>query len=150
MAREVNKEQPFQDKIVKLIPTEIVGAYLVILGIIGPTDEVNKVNEYSLTAAFFILLLFTPIYLWRVSGVTNGIQLAVSTASFAVWVYTLVYPFKFWSWHYSTVGAVILILWSLITPIFVTPAIIPAKNDKPEGNKLEGIEMEGVLPEIQP
>ncbi len=37
MAREVNKDQPFQDKVVKLIPTEIVGAYLVILGIIGPT-----------------------------------------------------------------------------------------------------------------
>ncbi len=110
----------------------------------------NKLNEYSLTAAFFILLLFTPIYLWRVSGVTNGIQLAVSTVSFAVWVYTLVYPFKYWGWHYSTVGAVILILWSLIIPIFVIPAMTPAEKVKPEDIVPEGIKMEGVLPAIQP
>lgn len=34
MAREVNTGSSFQDKVVKLIPTEIVGAYLVVLGII--------------------------------------------------------------------------------------------------------------------
>ena len=80
MAREVNDVQPFQDKVVKLIPTEIVGAYLVIFGIVAPTEgTVNTVNTYTLIFAFFFLLLLTPLYLWKVSGVTNKIQLLVST-----------------------------------------------------------------------
>ena len=138
MAREVNDIQPFQDKVVKLIPTEIVGAYLVILGIVAPASAAvntpQNVNEYVLIGAFFILLVLTPLYLWRVGGVTNVIQLAVSTVSYVIWIYTLVYPFKYWNWYYPTVGAVLLVLWSLITPFFVTPnppanpAVAPPAN----------------------
>jgi K+-sensing histidine kinase KdpD len=120
MAREVNDTQPFQDKVVKLIPTEIVGAYLVILGIIAPTSETTGVNKNLLMFVFFFLLLLTPIYLWKVSGVANWVQLVVSTLSYVIWIYTLVYPFYFWKIYYPTVGAVILVLWSLITPFFVT------------------------------
>jgi hypothetical protein len=125
MAREVNNQQPFQDKVVKLVPTEIVGAYLVILGIVSPAESAGKEYEYTLIGAFVVLLILTPVYLWKVSGVTNRIQLLVSTLSYVIWIYTLTYPFKYWNWYYPTVGAVVLILWSLITPIFVTPSSPP-------------------------
>lgn len=134
MAREVHTESPFQDKVVKLIPTEIVGAYLVVLSIIAPTpDSAHSVKAYSLTFAFFFLLVLTPIYLWRVSGVVNVVQLAVSTVSYVVWIYTLSYPFQYWGLYYAEVGAVALVLWSLITPFFVTNAppqpALPAPED---------------------
>lgn len=123
MAREVNTGSSFQDKVVKLIPTEIVGAYLVVLGIIAPA-EANKgeMSEYVMIFAFFFLLVLTPVYLWRVGGVVNLVQLAVSTVSYVIWIYTLAYPFKYWGLYYAEVGAVALILWSLITPFFVTSA----------------------------
>jgi hypothetical protein len=35
MPREVNDTQPYTDKLVKLIPTEIVGAYMVLAGMLG-------------------------------------------------------------------------------------------------------------------
>jgi MFS superfamily sulfate permease-like transporter len=35
MPREINNTQAYSDKIVKLIPTEIVGAYMVLAGILG-------------------------------------------------------------------------------------------------------------------
>ena len=50
MAREVNNEQPFQDKVVKLIPTEIVGAYLVIMGIIAPASAAAPAPEVTILA----------------------------------------------------------------------------------------------------
>ncbi|MEP6901878.1 MAG: hypothetical protein ABJA66_09015 [Actinomycetota bacterium] len=141
MAREVNNVQPFQDKVVKLVPTEIVGAYLVIMGIVAPTTSTDKWSQYSLISAFFFLLVLTPVYLWRVSGVSNVVQLAVSTVSYVVWIYTLSYPFEYWHWYNAKVGAVVLILWSLITPFFVTSAppqpalpVSPAVTPPPTDN----------------
>jgi hypothetical protein len=91
MPREVNEKQSFQDKIVKLIPTEIVGAYMVLAGII-PAQS-TKVWTLVISIA---LLVLTPLYLWRMSGVTNKAQLVVTTISFAVWVYSLGGPFAAW------------------------------------------------------
>ncbi len=53
MPREVNTTQAYADKIVKLVPTEIVGAYMVLAGIIGispaatsaPADVVRNLDS---------------------------------------------------------------------------------------------------------
>ena len=127
MPREINDSQPYQDKLVKLIPTEIVGAYMVLAGMLGfnptaatsvPTDRLYII---LIQVVFFVLVVLTPLYLWRVSKVTNIIQLIVTTLSFVVWVYTLGGPFAVWKIFYPIVGSVLLILWSLITPLVVPP-----------------------------
>ncbi len=116
MPREINSTQEYQDKIVKLIPTEIVGAYMVLAGII-PTEYARA----GTSTVSGILLLLTPLYLWRLSKVRNKIQLFVTTMSFVVWVYSLGGPFQAWNLYYPWLGSIILILWSLCIPIFVTP-----------------------------
>ncbi len=47
MPREVNNTQPYTDKLVKLIPTEIVGAYMVLAGMIGfnPTSTAVPLTQ---------------------------------------------------------------------------------------------------------
>lgn len=110
MARQINKTQPFQDKLVKLIPTEIVGAYMVLAGMLGfdPTStgaakvvealgpsakmaEVTaQIPEITLKpiliqVVFFVLLILTPIDLWKVSKVSSIVQIAVTTISFIIW-----------------------------------------------------------------
>ena len=126
MAREVNTTQSYADKAVKLVPTEIVGAYMVLAGIIGvnptsasaPLDSLSKV---LIQVVFFVMLVLTPLYLWRVSGVTNIVQLIVTTLAFIIWIYTLGGPFSVWGIYEPKVAALLLTLWSTIIPIIVRP-----------------------------
>ncbi len=126
MPREVNPSQSYADKVVKLVPTEIVGAYMVLAGTIGfssaataaPTDSVPVVLIH---VVFFLLLVLTPLYLWRITRVTNVVQLVVTTLAFVLWVYTLGGPFVFWGMYHPMIAAVSLTLWSLIIPVIVRP-----------------------------
>ncbi len=125
MARQMNSTQPFTDLLVKLIPTEIVGAYLVLAGILGfgtPTLTISQIPDDVLRiiliqVVFFVLLILTPLYLWKVSNVSSKTQLIVCTVSFAIWVYTLGGPFAIWGVYYPLIASVVLVLWSLITTI---------------------------------
>jgi hypothetical protein len=134
MAREVNTTQPYYDKLVKLIPSEIIGAYLVLSNILGyaggniqakafpGTVTEAEMRPVLIQIVFFILLILTPVYLKKISRVNNVVQLAVTTISFVIWVYTLGGPFIVWGIYYSIIGSVVLVLWSVIVPIFVSPA----------------------------
>ncbi len=128
MAREVNATQPFANKLVKLVPTEIVGAYMVLAGMLGytydATSAAQQVPDPELKAiliqvVFFSLLVLTPLYLWRIGKVTNLIQLAVTTISYVIWVYTLGGPFVVWGIYHSIIGSVVLVLWSITAPLLV-------------------------------
>lgn len=134
MAREVNTTQPYYDKLVKLIPSEIIGAYLVLSNILGyaggsiqakafpGTVTEAEMRPVLIQIVFFTLLILTPVYLKKISRVNNVIQLAVTTISFVIWVYTLGGPFIVWGIYYSIIGSVVLVLWSVIVPVFVSPA----------------------------
>ena len=144
MSREINSTQPFQDKVVKLIPTEIVGAYMVLNGIIGlpaatPTISATRfpsappVSDDTLRfdllqAVFAILLVLTPLYLAKIAKVTNRRQLAVTTMSFVVWAYTLGGPFVVWGLYYPLVASVLLVIWSLVVPMFVPALAAPGRQ----------------------
>ena len=132
MAREVNNTQPYSDKLVKLIPSEIIGAYMVLSNILGYTAGMqasvkpaavteNDLKPVLLQIVFFVLLILTPVYLKKISRVNNISQLMVTTISFVIWVYTLGGPFIVWGIYYSIIGSVVLVLWSVIIPLFVIP-----------------------------
>lgn len=148
MGREINATQPYTDKLVKLIPTEIVGAYMVLAGVLGygggtssegatashlavlPDEPALKITLVRIV--FFALLVLTPLYLKRIGRVTNIVQLVVSTLSFVVWVYTLGGPFIDWEIYHPLIGSVVLVLWSLTVPLFVN-----AEPDARPGNITE-------------
>ena len=127
MPREVNDTQSYADKVVKLVPTEIVGAYMVLAGIIGvssasPTAPADSLSKILIQVCFFALLVLTPLYLWRVSGVSNIVQLIVTTLAFILWIYTLGGPFAVWGIYEPKVAALLLTLWSFAVPVIVRPA----------------------------
>ena len=125
MAREIREVQDYQDRLLKLIPSEIVGAYMVLQGIIPAAQA-----KWATTVVSGILFLLTPLYLNRLQNVQRISQLLVTTVSFAVWVYSLGGPFQYWGWYQSWLGSVVLILWTLIVPLLVNPQ--PA-NLQPKG-----------------
>jgi hypothetical protein len=128
MPREVNTTQPYLDKAVKLVPTEIVGAYLVLVGVVGgsasstaaPTDQLTKV---LVVVIFFVLLIATPLYQIFISKVTNKLQVVVTTIAFVLWVYNLGGPFSILGIYEPKIAAALLTFWS-----FLVPLIVPAKT----------------------
>jgi hypothetical protein len=126
MPREVNETQPYYDKAVKLVPTEIVGAYMVLAGVIGvgtatPTAPADSLSRVLIQVVFFVLLIMTPLYLWKIAKVGNKVQLIVTTLAFVLWIYTLGGPFSVWGLYEPKVAAVLLTLWSLVVPVVVRP-----------------------------
>lgn len=126
MPREINNTQAFQDKVVKLIPTEIVGAYMVLVGAIPVGQE--KIGTLIISG---VLLLLTPLYLWKLSGVTNVLQMAATSFSFIVWVYSLGGPFQAWGVYSPGWASIALIIWTLAIPLIVSPKAQPAPAPAP-------------------
>lgn len=126
MPREVNNTQPYLDKAVKLVPTEIVGAYMVLVGVVGgniasteaPTDQLTKI---LVCVIFGVLLVATPLYQIFISKVTNKVQIVITTIAFVLWVYNLGGPFSVLGIYEAKIAAALLTLWSLVIPLVVRP-----------------------------
>ncbi len=117
MAREIRTDQIYFDKLLKLIPSEIVAAYLVITGII-PYNAAKVGN----IIVFMIILIIIPFYLWRVQDVKNKFQITATTIAFLVWVYSFnMGPFNSFGLYKPWIASIILILWTVIVPILVVP-----------------------------
>ncbi|MBN1197215.1 MAG: hypothetical protein JXA62_07395 [Candidatus Aminicenantes bacterium] len=114
MARQIRTAQRYSDRLLKLIPSEIIAAWVAVQGII-PQDS----GPWAITAAAILLMVLTPLYLCRFQQVRRPGQLAASTVSFIVWVYTLRGPFVFWGLYRSWLASVILILWTVTVPLFL-------------------------------
>lgn len=113
MPRAINVQTDDYAKILlKLIPSEIIAAYVTVAGLI-PAG--NTIWLWGITAV--LLILVTP-YLRKFQEVTDPLHYAVSSISFVVWVFAIGGPFSTMSWYQSWMGSIVLILWTLIPPLF--------------------------------
>ncbi|MBI5325636.1 MAG: hypothetical protein HZB41_10270 [Ignavibacteriae bacterium] len=117
MAREINNVQPYQNKVVKLIPTEIVGAYMVLTGMIPPSY--TKLWYFIISIILFIL---TPLYLRKFTGVKHKIQLIAASLSFLIWTYSINGGLvNYWDLYNAPVASIIMVLWTLLIPLVIKP-----------------------------
>ena len=116
MAREVKTDQDYKSKLLKLIPSEIVAAYILIGGII-PTDY--KYLGTLVTAV--IMLVLVPFYLRRLYDVKRLGQIVYVMIAFVIWIYTLGEPFRHWGIWQEWIGSALLILYTLTIPLFYHP-----------------------------
>ena len=106
----------YKDKLVKYIPAEAVAAYLTLDGIIRSSATGNSIRT-GLWVAFVIGLIGTPLYLWRLQGVTSPLQLSISTLSFAIWVFALGGAFALYSWYHPWIASVLLVAYTFLVPV---------------------------------
>jgi hypothetical protein len=120
MARQIKPAENYREKLLKLIPSEIVAAYMVLMGII-PAENPNSAKWWTLIISL-VLLILTPFYLKRFERVANNIQVAFCSFSFIVWVYSLGGggPFVHWNAYDPRIASIVLILWTLAIPLFVS------------------------------
>ncbi|MGM0667978.1 MAG: hypothetical protein ACQETA_11710 [Bacteroidota bacterium] len=118
MARQIKQENNYRSRLLKLIPSEIVAAYLVIIGFIPEGYEHSKI---LLTAVTAILLIMIPFYLISFMSVKGPLQIIFTSMSFLVWVYSIGGPFVYYGIHEAVIGSVLLVLWTLLIPFVVRP-----------------------------
>lgn len=131
MAREIRREgevapgiapapggDDYKDKLLKLIPAEVVALYLTLDGVISSAAK-GSTLETALWVAFGVGLAGTPLYLTRVAGVSNALQLAISTVSFVVWIFALGGPFALADWYTSWIAASVLAVFTFSVPIIL-------------------------------
>ncbi len=117
MAREVKANQDYKSKLLKLIPSEIVAAYMVIEGIIP--EERKYIGTLILS---LVLLGMLPFYLRKIYRVRRLGQHVFVMLAFMVWIYSLGGPFKYWDIWEAWIGSSLLILYTLAIPLFYRPA----------------------------
>jgi hypothetical protein len=117
--------QGYLTNLLKLIPSEIIALYMMLVGII-PNSLWPMVG---ISAACVIL---TPIYLIGIMKVTKWTQVVVSTVAIVVWmfslsggVFTFIPGFKFEPW----MATLAIVIWTTLPPlIFEGKSLIPSKE----------------------
>lgn len=112
------KESPYYDRLIKLIPAEIVALYVAGANVI-PQDQ--KTASWVWAAILLILLLFV-----RAKGTTSdetpNVQWAsviIAAISFIIWVY--IFGGKFITdlpFYQAYIGSLTVLLWTFAVPYF--------------------------------
>jgi hypothetical protein len=118
MARAIADTDNYQDRLVKLIPSELVAAYTTIQGLL--TSQGSSVYQPAL-AIIAALLAFVgvPLYLMRAMGVKSWGQIGLTVVAFLIWVYCLGGSNLWWvaGWYTDYWGSVAMILFTLFMPV---------------------------------
>jgi hypothetical protein len=116
---EEAKLDGYFDKLMKYIPTEIVGAWIAITGLIKGTSDIPTNNILWILFFIFTALTFFSIrkQTFEPKKPPAIRQIVISTIAFIVWVFALGEPFNTLSFYKPVYGSISLILYNLIIPL---------------------------------
>jgi hypothetical protein len=117
MAREINTGDNYRDRLLKLIPSELLGTYMAVNAALISMDP-STMSTVLLWVVFGICLAATPMWLWFGQGVRKVLQIVLTSIAFVIWVMTVSGPFTTIPGYKPFIGTVFLILFSgLIAPL---------------------------------
>jgi hypothetical protein len=124
------------EKLIKYIPSDIVGAYVAIAGILSTNSNEPLWLTWAVFGALFTL---TPLYVCYIKTDPPGFMTSkifhwvTSCVAFTAWVFALGGPFAAtFTWYKPYLGSICLILVTLIIPVIEGFGYknTPAKTDK--------------------
>jgi len=121
VARSVSGSDDFRfylERLLKLIPAEVIGLYLVGSGIVPQGQTVG------LTVWAVVCLI--GVFVVRVYGTADAAanqppdwtHVLISAVSFVIWIYTLGGPFAAWGVSVPWIGSLLVLAWTFFVPIF--------------------------------
>ena len=107
----------FKDRLVKLIPSEIVAFYLVALGI------ASGANSWYVLAAFAFSLILTPVFLWRTTSddkcKPQTKQYVLTILAFVIWALATSQPLACIGLLVPPAAAALLLAaFTIVAPLF--------------------------------
>lgn len=105
----------FFDRIIKYIPSDIVGAWVALTGLVAGASGIPSTRVLWIVFAVMTVITFAwTLRQTAVPGVPPArTQAAISTGSFVVWVFALGGPFSSLSWYAPVYGSIVLIVYTL-------------------------------------
>lgn len=110
--------QAYVERLVRLIPSEVVGLYLVGIGVVPHTNK--------LAQAIWAFVCLGLVVLVRAIGSADPGRkvgpewgsVAVSSVSFVIWVYTMPGAFASYNLAVPWVGSLLILAWTFSVPYF--------------------------------
>ena len=106
----------FFDRVIKYIPSDIVGGWVALTGVIASAQTIPAATV--LWIVFAVMVALTYVWTLRQTKAPGLLpaktQALVSTGSFAVWVFALGGPFEHLGWYERVYGSIALILYTLV------------------------------------
>ena len=107
----------YLDRLLKMIPGEVVGLYLVGNGFI-PGDQIA-------VQVIWLVVCLVGVIVIRAYGTTDPennappdwVHVAISSIAFLIWAYTLGGPFVGLGWHIPYIGSLLVLTWTFFVPI---------------------------------
>ena len=114
------KVDSYPDKIVKYIPSEIVGGWIAIQGIAKNIN--NNPNNLFLWGILIFLSVLTFFYIQKQTFQANKPpaikQILISVGAFLIWAFAIGgEPFESLSFYNSAYGSILMILYTLTIPL---------------------------------
>lgn len=108
----------YLDRLLKMIPAEVVGLYLVGSGFI-PQGE-------GIVLAIWAIVCLAGVVAVRAYGTADPenkkppdwVHVAISMVAFVIWVYTMGGPFAAFNLYVPYVGSLLVLAWTFFVPIF--------------------------------
>ena len=106
----------YKDRLVKLIPSEIITAYVTVKALINGAGEQG--NRQLLTwIVFGILVVLNPLYLYYVTNVKKAGQIVFSSFAFVLWVMVIGGTFTtVLGYSAEYLGSIMLVVYTLMIP----------------------------------
>ena len=113
----VPTEDDYLTKLVKYVPMEVLGAYLLIEGVIN--SNVTKPRDHALWLGGVLLgtLLVAIPYDFRVLGVARGSQVGVSLLGLTIYVFSVGGWFATTTWYHQWYATIALPAFALLVAI---------------------------------
>ncbi len=117
VAAEPNKDFKFYlDRLLKMIPAEVISLYLVGSGFI-PADQPAVLLIWSIVCLVGVVVV-------RAYGTTDPeknlppdwTHVAISSVAFVIWVYSLGGPFAALGWYVPYIGSLLVLAWTFFVP----------------------------------
>lgn len=112
----------YLEKVAKLIPSEIVAAYLAMFGLAPVLQLVDTQLSYWIIFGFCQVLTPIYIYLQAEKGKHKWVHILISFISFTIWAYVTTGKELVPAYYDAALGSILLIAFSLIS------AIVPLKR----------------------
>lgn len=110
--------QGYMERLVKLIPGEVVGLYLIGNGIIPPASKIATV-VWSVICMLLVVLVRSQWTADRANKVPiQWFAVFVSSISFIIWVYNMPGPFNVYNLVFPSVGSLAVLVWTFVIPYF--------------------------------
>ena len=105
-------------RLLKMIPGEVVGVYMIGSGFIPEAS--------AMASAVWAVICLVLVFVIRIYGTADPaaklppqtIPVLVSAGAFVIWVYNLGGPFAKYGLYVPYYGALAVLLWSFVIPIF--------------------------------